>query len=236
MSHAAPHERCRVTCLRGIAVAVAATALLAFTHGVQAQSLAAKVGTTGVGAEFSYGITSMFAVRAGLNGGSYSRSFTEAEIRYEGDVKFSSAVLTADLHPFSGGFRLSAGAMLNNNKVEALGQPQGGTIIINGVPYPAAAVGSVTGRVEFEPFSPYLGIGWGSAPKGSAGLFFAADLGAVFQKPKSTLVGTCDPLLPANLCAQLQSDLRAEEAEFQDAIDSSLKIYPKITLGIGYRF
>jgi hypothetical protein len=236
MLRAVPHRLSRSTFIRLAASVAATSALLAFAHGAQAQSLAVKGGTTGLGAEFSYGISSMFAVRAGLNGGSYSRSFTESEIRYEGDVNFSSSVLTADFHPFSGGFRLSAGAMLNNNKFEADGQGQGGTIVINGVPYPAAAVGSVKGTVEFERFSPYLGIGWGSAPKGSAGLFVAVDLGAVFQKPKSTLVGTCGPSLPADICAQLQSDLRAEEAEFQDAIDSALKIYPKITLGIGYRF
>jgi hypothetical protein len=222
--------------LRQAAGAVAATALLGLAHGAQAQALAAKVGTTGLGAEFSYGITSMFAVRGGYNGGSVSRTLDESDIRYDAAVDFSSILLTADLHPFASGFRLSAGAMINNNKAEALGQPQGGTIIINGVPYPAVAVGSVIGTVEFDRFSPYVGIGWGAAPKGGKGLFFAADLGAVFQTPKSTLVGTCGPILPANICAQLQSDLRAEEVEFQDALDSSLKVYPVITVGIGYRF
>jgi hypothetical protein len=220
---------------RGSALALA-VALTAVAQGASAQALAAKGGTIGLGAEFSYGVTSLFGVRAGVNGGSYSRTYNESDIRYDGKLKFSSGLLLADLHPFAGSFRISGGAMINNNKADLLAQPESGTITINGVPYPAAAVGTVNGTVEFERFSPYLGIGWGAAPKSGAGVFFAADIGAVFQKPKSTLVGTCAPTLPAPICTQLLSDLRAEERQFQDAVDSAAKIYPVVTLGIGYRF
>ncbi len=220
---------------RGRAAALA-VALAATASGASAQALAVKGGTIGFGAEFSYGLTSLFGVRAGVNGGSYSRGFNESDIHDDGKLKFSSGLLLADLHPFAGGFRISGGAMINNNKVDLVAQPVSGTITINGIPYPAAAVGTVNGTVEFDRFSPYLGIGWGAAPKGGTGVFFSADVGAVFQKPKSTLVGTCAPALPSPICTQLLSDLKAEERQFQDAVDSAAKVYPVLSIGIGYRF
>jgi hypothetical protein len=224
------------TLLKASGTVVAAALLLGFAQGTRAQALGAKVGTSGLGAEFSYGITSMFGVRANLNGGSYSRDVTRGGIKYDAKAKFSSAMLIGDFHPFSGGFRLSGGAMVNNNKGEFTGIGESGTFTINGVTYPVASVGSVNGTVEFDKLSPYVGLGWGAAPKGNAGLFASVDVGAVFQQAKTTLVGNCAPSLPANVCAQLQSDLDAEALRFADDVKSALRVYPVLTIGIGYRF
>ncbi len=100
--------------------------------------------------------------------------------------------------------------------------------------YTASEVGSLVGRVNFGHANPYLGIGWGSSPKGR-GLFLTSDLGAAFIKPKSTLNGTCGPALTASACAQFQSDVAAEEQQFRQALDS-YSVYPVVSIGMGWRF
>jgi hypothetical protein len=200
-----------------------------------AQSLAFKGGTSGVGAEVGLGLGSMFGVRANLLGGSISRDETDSGIRYDGKLKLSSGSLLFDVHPFAGTFRLTAGLTFNDNKVDATAQPAAGTIEINGVNYPAEQVGTLQAAVRFEKTAPYLGLGWGTRPSASSGLFFSVDLGAFLSKPTATLNGTCGPSLPAPACTQLQADIRAEQQQFQDEI-KDFKAYPVLSVGLGYRF
>jgi hypothetical protein len=221
--------------MRSVLLAGAAVAAM-FVSPVHAQALSGKLGTPGFGAEFSYGLSSMFAVRANVNSGSLSRDMTESGITYNGKLKLSSSALLLDLHPFSGTFRITAGLAFNNNKIDVDGSAEpGATIDIGGTTYDATQVGSLKGAIRFDQNNPYLGIGWGSKPRGDSGLFFSADLGAMFQTPTATLTGICGPALTAPACAQLQADIAEEQAELQDAV-SSFKIYPVITFGIGYRF
>jgi opacity protein-like surface antigen len=200
-----------------------------------AQSVAAKGGSAGLGGELAYGLNSRLAVRGVVYGGTLSRERTESGIRYDAELSFGSVSALLDLHPFAGGLRLSAGLMSNNNRVDFSGRATSGTININGIDYPASAVGELRGDVRFDSTSPYLGLGWGAKPGGRAGLFVSVDAGALFQKPKASLRGSCDPALPAMACAQLQADIAAEEREFQSAVDS-FKVYPVISAGIGWRF
>ena len=217
-------------------LACAAFVLAAAAAPAGAQSIAVKGGTTGIGAELGYGLSPMFGLRANLMGGSLSRDEEDSGVRYDGKVKMNSGALLLDLHPFSGTFRLSAGLVYDNNKFDGTAVPVSGTVEINGVPYPAAAVGDLRAAVRFEKTAPYLGLGWGSSPKSSGGFFFSVDIGAFLSKPSATLTGNCGPALVGTAaCDQLQADIRAEQAELQDSLDD-IKAWPVLTLGIGYRF
>lgn len=215
--------------------AALATLLVAAGAPAVAQTVAAKGGTTGLGAEIAVPLTERFATRLWANGGSLSRDQTESGIRYDAKLKFGTAFALADLHPFAGSFRLSAGLAYNDNRFDFTGRGDGSTIEINGVPYNSADVGTLDGRVRFDKTSPYLGIGWGSAPRGAAGFGPTVDLGVMFQRTRASLTGTCGPSLPAPACTQLQNDLRAEEVQFRDAVDD-FKAYPVLSLGLSYRF
>ncbi|MFZ5541833.1 MAG: hypothetical protein ACOY5V_19070 [Pseudomonadota bacterium] len=215
--------------------AALAALLVLVAAPVAAQTIAVKGGTTGLGAELAWPVTDRFAARLWANGGSLSRDMTESGIRYDAKLKFGTALALADLHPFAGRFRISAGVAYNDNRFDFTGRGDGSTIEINGVPYNSADVGTLDGHVRFDKTSPYLGIGWASAPRGAAGFGAAIDLGVMFQKPRASLTGTCGPSLPAPVCAQLQNDLRAEEVQFRDAVDD-FKAYPVVSIGLSYRF
>jgi hypothetical protein len=91
---------------------------------------------------------------------------------------------------------LSAGLVYNDNKLDATGRGDGGTIEINGISYPAADVGTLQAAVRWDKASPYVGFGWGTKPAGTAGLFLSADVGAFYMKPTASLTGTCGAALP----------------------------------------
>jgi hypothetical protein len=205
-----------------------------FPHG---HALGAKVGSTGLGIEYSYeyGAFPMYGLRANVNFGNYSRDETRSGFLFDGQAQFNSVMLLADAHPYRNGFRLSAGLMVNFNKVVADGRPVADTVTINDVAYPAAAVGTASGEVTFRWPSPYFGLGWGAAPGGRAGTFWSFDLGVAYQRADIALNVACGPGLPAAECARLQSDVRAQEARFrEDLID--YRLYPILTFGVGYRF
>jgi len=200
-------------------------------------ALGGKVGTTGIGFEYSYSneVLPMYGLRANMNFGSYSRNDTRSGILYEGTAKFSSLMLLADAHPYRNGFRLSAGLMVNRNTGEATGRPVEATFRINGVTYPASAAENVGGELRFQWPSPYFGVGWGAPPTGRATLFYSFDLGVIYQRSSLALSATCGPSLPAAECARLQSDLRAQEAKFRKDL-IGYRLYPILTFGVGYRF
>ena len=208
---------------------------LVFSVAAQAQALSARAGSNGLGAELSAGFGSMFGMRANLLGGSYDREEVESNIRYEGQVKLNNGALLLDLHPLAGTFRLSAGLVYNDNKLDATGRGDGGTIEINGISYPAAAVDTLQAAVRWDKASPYVGFGWGTKPAGTSGLFLSADVGAFYMKPTASLTGTCGAAVPTLVCEQLQADIRAEERDFRDEVNK-YKLYPVLSVGVGYRF
>lgn len=200
-------------------------------------ALGAKLGTTGLGLEYGYAHATYpkYGLRANVNFGTYSRTETWNGIEVEGDLKFSSLMLLADAHPFANGFRVSAGLMVNNNKVEGSGRPVDPTFSINGTTYPASALDRLDGELRFQYPSPYFGIGWGAAPTGTPGLFFSFDFGVLYQRASVTLEARCGATLSAVDCARLQSDASAQAAKFRsDAV--GYRMFPVLTFGGGYRF
>lgn len=200
-----------------------------------AQSVAARVGTTGLGAEAAFGLTEHLGVRGSYGVGSYNYEVTESDIKYKAKVKPNVGLVTLDVHPFAGWFRLSAGLGLNGTKADGSADTTSGTLTINGTTYNTSEIGSVTGKITFKKAAPYLGLGWGAPAKSSGGFYFTSDFGVMFSKATGSVTGTCAASLPAPTCAQLQADLDAEALQFKREVEK-VKYYPVIAIGVGYRF
>jgi hypothetical protein len=212
-------------------------ALLALAAASFAQGHAggAKIGTTGIGLEYSLSLLPQYGARATLSLGSYKRNETISGFEADGKIGFRSLMLLADAHPYRNGFRLSVGLMINGNTAEATARPFDPVVSINGRDYPAAAVDRVQGKVTFQRLSPYFGVGWGAAPLAGPGPFVSFDLGVMYQRPSGTLSVTCGPAASALECSRLQADVAAEQRDLnEDLVD--VKMWPVLTLGFGYRF
>ncbi len=116
------------------------------------------------------------------------------------------------------GFRVTGGAVFNNNKITVTGTGTVGT----------AAGATVNAEVKMsDGVAPYLGIGYGTKPKNAKGFGFNMDLGVMFQNPKATLTATGGGVTA--------TDIANEQAQMQDAVDK-LKTMPVLAIGISYSF
>jgi len=211
--------------------------LAAFAAGsVHAAELATTLdlGTTGLGLHLSTPLNTKLNGRVGLNVANYSYDGNTSDMEYDFKLKLKTVDALLDYHPFDGAFRITGGVVYNGNKIDARAKPNGGTYTVNGRPYAAAAVGDLSGKIDFRKAAPYLGIGWGNAVK-AQGWSVGADLGVSFQGSPKTQLASNNCTAPAPLCQQLASDVAAENAELAEEV-KDFKLYPVVRVGISYRF
>ena len=126
-------------------------------------SLGAQIGTLGYGAEVTYHVTSWLNLRGSLHLFDLTYKDTFEGVDYDLGVDWNGLIVTFDVYPGQQrGFRLSAGAGLNDHTVGIAG-------------------GSYRGKAEYDSFAPYFGIGWGNPVQPDAALTFTFDLGLLFQ-------------------------------------------------------
>lgn len=186
--------------------------------------------TLGGGVEATTSLTNNLNVRGLVTGFNYSKSTTESDISYDGDLKMLGAGAMLDYYPFESGVRLSVGGIYNGTKLSLTGTPaSGSTYEINGITYSAAEVGTLTGKVEYGKVMPYIGIGFANPLKGSA-FTVGMDIGALFGTPETSLEATGAAANPA-----LAADIEQERQELKKSA-GDLTAYPYIAISLSYRF
>jgi hypothetical protein len=192
-------------------------------------SVGAKIGLLGLGVEYSYRINELITVRAGLNGSSYTFDDTKSSIDYELELGFDSLSVGVDFHPTKGAFRLSVGALQNDNSIVAQSNPTQ-SFNVGGTTYTAAEVGTLRGAIVFDSFAPYAGLGWDWMRDRAFGVSF--DLGLVSQGAPTVRLSATGPILGD---PQFQSDLATEQRELQGSLDD-FDLYPFANFGFIFRF
>jgi hypothetical protein len=196
--------------------------------------LDAHVSTLGGGLELAMPMTERYTARLGFNTFKLSASENSGGLNYTGDLKLSSVTTLVDWRPWNGVTHLTAGVIFNNNKLEMNAAATGGTNYdINGVIYTASTGDSINTAVEFNKVSPYFGIGWSGQPR-KQGFSFSSDIGILFQgSPKATVTASgawtgAGGKTVADLVTDAQSQLNSDLSNF--------KMYPVLSVGIGYAF
>ena len=192
-------------------------------------ALGAKAGTLGLGVEANVHFGGLFSFTAGINALKWGHKFTADEVEYDGDLDFKSLALLANWHPSRGGFRVTAGLLLNGNEVLVTAEPQG-SYEFGGTEYPGELVGEVDGTVNFNDIAPYAGIGWGYDKDARWG--FYADFGAIFQGAADVTLTADGPIA---IWPGFQEDLKSEEEAIEDELQN-FQVYPVISLGVYIRF
>lgn len=180
-----------------------------------------QLSTNGIGLGYAVSVSEDWAVRGQYNAFKQSYSGNVGDFGSNSaltlDLNLSSLQLLGDWYPTSTGFRLSGGLVFNDNKLSLTGVGQ-----VNG------KTATVNGEVKLsDGVAPYLGIGYSSKPKYAKGFGFVADLGVMFQNPKSTLTATG--------AGVTQADVDAQNRKVQDALDP-LKTMPVLGVGVSYSF
>lgn len=196
-------------------------------------SIAVRVSTTGFGGEVAKQLTGHLAARIGGSGYSLNTNKSQSDISYDASLKLHSFSALINLSPSTrGSFHLATGFVTNPMTIAATGVPApGGTFKINGTTYTTSQVGTLTLEGKFPGMRPYLGFGFGTPANTGAGLAPLLDFGAFLGKPTITLTATGAASNP-----QLAADLMAQETTTQHSVRKYLKVYPILSLGLGYRF
>lgn len=198
--------------------------------GISVHAGESYVGIGSTGMELGYGlkVQSRTGLRAEVNVLNLGRDFNSNGADYSAKLKFSN--LGAYVDYFLGSnFRLTGGVLLGSRKLEGNGVTTGGSVIINGTAYPAAAGEGVTVTDKFPSTTPYLGIGFGHGQR-SSGWGFYFDAGVALGKSDVTFAVT-----PGIVAAAGQANIDAEQAKVRDKLNQ-LKTYPVIKLGVSYAY
>lgn len=209
----------------------AAVAALLCCPSLHAHEVYGGIGTEGVGAGFAYALDDHFNARAEVNGFALSRNFSSGDLSYDARAKLLHGGLYADYFPAPAKvpFRLVAGVLLGDDRVDATANSNNGTYNVNGVVVPANGE-TISARVRFPSARPYLGIGFGHTPNGKSGFSMYFDAGVAYGRPR------VDLNVPASIVAQAgQANVDAERQELQDKANR-LRFYPIIKIGVTYRF
>jgi hypothetical protein len=213
--------------IRKAAVVGLLAALQSPAHA-EGHALGLKAGALGLGLEYTYTLNERVAFRGGFNGSEYGFDDEESGITYDFDFVWDSLSLAVDFHPLKSAFRLTAGLLKNDNRLEALSRPTT-NVTIGDTVYTPQQIGTLIGRASFDDAT-MLGVGWDWSREKRFGV--SLDVGVLDQgDPTVTLLGT-GPLLGN---AAFQADIAAETAEL-DASLADYDLVPYLTLGFVFRF
>src|SRR5262249_21625820 len=123
-------------------------------------TLSLDAGTTGAGGSAGWRFMDHFGARAGMDYIRYSRNSEIEGVNYDATIKLSTVPLTVDFFPWkSRSFRISVGALFNQNEATGTGVATAGTFELNGQIFPAASVGTLNLQIKQQPVNPYISVG-----------------------------------------------------------------------------
>ena len=144
-----------------------------------------------------------------------------------------AAYLNAEVRPFANAFYVAAGVAYLDNDYGL--EQRGNTIRLNGNDFAAAAgeQGYVKGKMNYEGFAPYLGLGFSPAITSRVGLF--GEIGAYYTGNPTVNLEASNNLTPAGTSTQT-IDQAIEEQENKLRNDSKYEFLPVAKLGLSVRF
>lgn len=207
-----------------------------------------KVSTLGAGAEAAVRVTHHTNVRAGFNVIEYSRGFNKDGVAYDGQLNFKTFEAHYDVFPFAGSFHISPGVLVYaaDPITGTAAVPPGKSFSLGGVSYISDPANPVTGngKITFNRASPSVTVGFGNLVSRKEGHHFSVpfEAGVAFQgAPKATLTlagSACDPT--GVFCRSVSDPtIRSNVVAEQNKVNNSMsffKVYPIISVGIGYKF
>ena len=147
---------------------------LASTQSFAQITARAQISDIGLGAEVGYRWNTKWGLRVGHLRGDLDVDFEADdtngvegdELQYDSDVKLENTYVLADWHPWNRYFRVSGGVFLNNSHAKIITSCNAEEIIpgtasceFGNSRFPAAILGDVTTKIDFDTLAPYLGVG-----------------------------------------------------------------------------
>jgi hypothetical protein len=191
------------------------------------------VSTIGVGATVGFHDPhALLGLRVGANFFRIGFNFEQTEAHSRAQANFQNESLLADVYPFHGNFRLTAGVVFNQNSANYSSTPEvtGALLGFISDSHYHGVIGNVHGPISFNPVAPYLGVGYEyhAGPHWSV----SADAGAMYQGNGRI------QLIPTGLLAAMPDwrDRILANGYKADKMISKMSYYPVVSFQVGYRF
>lgn len=208
-----------------------------------------KVSTFGAGAEVAVRVTHRTNVRAGFNIIMYSRGFDKDGIHYDGQLNFKTFEAHYDVFPWAKSFHVSGGILVYAaDPITATSTVPGNQAFsLGGVDFVSDPTNPVSGsgKMVFRRAAPTITFGFGNLVRRGESSHFSIpiEVGVAFQgAPKTTLAlagNVCDSSRVN--CRSVASDptVQSQIISEQNKINSDMsffKVYPILSVGLGYKF
>jgi hypothetical protein len=203
-------------------LSVASAALILVAPAAAQFGIGARFGTTGVGAEATFGLTSRLGLRASLTAIPLEPELTLSDITYQIEPPSPIFALGADFN--LGFFRLFGGLLMGADELTANGVYTN-TVTIGDQTYVGS--GTITARIESASVAPYGGIGFGRTIGRGVGL--TLDLGAALLGEPTVRLSATGPVTSQ---PDYEANRQREQQRIQDDVDKYVKVYPMISLGL----
>jgi hypothetical protein len=220
--------------LHPLLLALSLLTLAAIASPAAAQlSIGPRAATTGFGAELSFPLGGILRGRLAAGTGSYGLEFDSTHVTYEGDAELRSLLAVVDLYPGGGGFRLSGGALLNDNRLEG-DAPVRDVLLDNGIAVPPGLdLGTLHAEATGDEVAPYAGLGWDRGPRGRGGWHLSIDAGVAYHGEPDVRLELATPVpIPAALLREL---LAEEERDLEEEL-ADYRYLPVVAVSLAYRF
>jgi hypothetical protein len=210
---------------------------------------AVKLSTYGGGGEIAVSVTHRTNVRAGFNVITYSRGFDKDGIHYSGQLDLKTFEAHYDIFPWAKSFHISGGVLVYvTDPITATAVVPGNqSYTFGGVTYysDSTTPTNSSGKIVFNRAAPTVTFGFGNIVPRNKSKHFSVpvEFGVAFQgSPKTTLAVTgnvCDS--PGVNCRNaatdpiVQSNVISEQNKINNDI-SFFKVYPILSIGVGYKF
>ncbi|GAA4015895.1 hypothetical protein [Actimicrobium antarcticum] len=211
------------------------------------KAISLLVGTTGLAIHGVGAINSEMNARIGVNYfNNVDFSTNTKYVDWNLHLKLRTFDFLLDWFPWDSNFRFTSGVVFNRNQIEAQGTYAnvdgigiGGlpftSFTYQGVDYNVSQVGGLKGKIDFQPVSPYLGMGWGNALKDGKGWGLSSDVGILFQGSPTSRTSAENCTLPSRACEMISILLASEDQRLNDKL-KRFRAYPVIRVGVNYRF
>ena len=197
--------------------------------------VAYKVGTLGLGLDLSYAFNSKYVLRGSFNAFSAFKNLKYEDKYFNTYGLIHNNGVLLDMHPWENAFYFSWGAFKSDSRVDLKYKPKSDAIVIGEHKYPAMQVGNIKTSISLKrKINPYFGFGFNSMDKNSKWNFIL-DVGAIYiDTPKAKIEAVASKGFEA-LQPILDNESKIENKKLNKKI-KKYKIYPVLSIGVGYKF
>ena len=211
----------------------AAFVLAAVPTAVSAQlGIGARIGTLGVGADVTYGITNRIALRGGIGVIPIEPEGDFTDVSYKIEPPSPLSTIGIDFY-LTSGLRLIGGVLFGTKETNITGQFTG-QVVVGDETFDGSDVGQLLGLVESSSAAPFAGIGLGKGLVPGINLTF--DFGVAFLKEPSLTLSATGPLATENSPegSAFRAALQREQVNIEEELDKYLKLYPIVNIALRY--